>query len=306
MSSPKGQLLEIEPKSELFFEGPFTDIVTSNIKLSNPLDSPVCFKVKTTVPKRYCVRPSSGVLEPHEQLTVAVMLQPFTFDPTEKTKHKFMIQSMILPEDKTGNLDNVWKEADPAKIMDSKLVCVLRMPGELVVEPSHDLTFEGPFTQPVSSILTLTNPSPNTICFKLQASSSRLSASPSSGSVPPKSKVEVKVSVQPFDYDVSDKPRERLLIKSAIAGDSPEQQSRLLEGETTDTLLKCNFVMPDSVKKLVSAVYGEDAIAERTRVWFARFIHDNFNLSDPLRSERPVEMEEDQLRDLLKEDGRQT
>lgn len=31
-----------------------------------------------------------------DQWVVSVMLQPFEFDPSEKTKHKFMIQSMIV------------------------------------------------------------------------------------------------------------------------------------------------------------------------------------------------------------------
>lgn len=42
--------------------GPFTDVVTTNLKLGNPTDRNVCFKVKTTAPRRYCVRPNSGVI----------------------------------------------------------------------------------------------------------------------------------------------------------------------------------------------------------------------------------------------------
>ena len=58
------------------------------------------------------------------------------------------------------------------------------------------------------------------------------------------------------------------------------------------------------VTKDICVVYGEDAIAERTvRDWFARFKSGNFDLNDPPRSERPINMDEDQLRDLLKEDG---
>ncbi|THD23138.1 Vesicle-associated membrane protein-associated protein A [Fasciola hepatica] len=190
MSGTKQQLLLIEPKNELYFEGPFNNVVLSTIKLTNPLGSPVCFKVKTTVPKRYCVRPSSGVLEPNEERGVAVMLQPFNYDPTEKTKHKFMIQSMVLPEG-VENLENVWKEADPSKIMDSKLICILRLPGELVVQPSHELVFEGPFTQAVCSNITLKNPSTVNICFKLHASSTRLSASPTTGVIEPNEKATV-------------------------------------------------------------------------------------------------------------------
>jgi len=54
-----------------FSSGPFTDVVTSDLKLTNPTDRKVCFKVKTTAPKRYCVRPNSGIIEPGQAVTVA-------------------------------------------------------------------------------------------------------------------------------------------------------------------------------------------------------------------------------------------
>ena len=57
------------------------------------------------------------------------------------------------------------------------------------------------------------------------------------------------------------------------------------------------------VTKDICAVYGEDAIPERTvRDWFARFKRGNFDLNDAPRSGRPIKMNEDQLRDLLKKD----
>lgn len=32
---------------------------------------------------------------------LSVMLQPFDYDPNEKSKHKFMVQSMLAPPDMT-------------------------------------------------------------------------------------------------------------------------------------------------------------------------------------------------------------
>lgn len=55
----------------LSFIGPFTDVVTADLKLSNPSEKRVCFKVKTTAPKRYCVRPNSGIIEPNQSVSVA-------------------------------------------------------------------------------------------------------------------------------------------------------------------------------------------------------------------------------------------
>lgn len=46
-------------------------MVTSELKLVNPSEQKVCFKVKTTAPKRYCVRPNSGIIEPSQSVNVS-------------------------------------------------------------------------------------------------------------------------------------------------------------------------------------------------------------------------------------------
>ncbi|XP_069740941.1 vesicle-associated membrane protein-associated protein B/C isoform X1 [Narcine bancroftii] len=123
------QVLVLEPPNELKFKGPFTDVVTTNLKLSNPSDKNVCFKVKTTAPRRYCVRPNSGVIDARTSINVSVMLQPFDYDPNEKSKHKFMVQSMFAPAD-CQDMEAVWKEAKSDDLMDSKLRCVFELPSE--------------------------------------------------------------------------------------------------------------------------------------------------------------------------------
>lgn len=47
------------------------NVQSSIIKLTNPSNDRITFKVKTTVPKRYCVRPSCGIVEPSETVNVA-------------------------------------------------------------------------------------------------------------------------------------------------------------------------------------------------------------------------------------------
>jgi len=123
----KEQILLIEPPIELSFQGPFVTAVTSSMKLKNPSDSKVCFKIKTTAPKKYCVKPNSGVVDPHSEVQIAVSLQPFEYDPAEKNKHKFMVQSMLAPDGEIDQ-DKLWKEADSSEMMDSKLKCVFLMP----------------------------------------------------------------------------------------------------------------------------------------------------------------------------------
>jgi len=121
--------LIIEPQHELKFKGPFTAAVTSYMKLTNPSEKKVIFKIKTTAPKKYCVRPNSGVLDSNDSTELAICLQPFIFDPSEKNKHKFMVQSMYAP-DGDFNMEQIWKDITPDQLMDSKLKCVFEMPAE--------------------------------------------------------------------------------------------------------------------------------------------------------------------------------
>lgn len=63
--------MKTEVQRFVFVAGPFVDVVTADLKLTNPTEKRICFKVKTTAPKRYCVRPNSGILEPNKSVTVA-------------------------------------------------------------------------------------------------------------------------------------------------------------------------------------------------------------------------------------------
>ncbi|XP_038188178.1 vesicle-associated membrane protein-associated protein A-like [Arvicola amphibius] len=123
------QVLVLDPPKVLRFKGPFTTIVTTYLKLHNPSSRKVCFKMKSTNPRCYCVRPNSGVVEPGSTVTVATMLQPFRYDPSREVKHKFMVQTRFAPPD-TSDLEAMWKKANPGEIMNSKLRCVFEMPKE--------------------------------------------------------------------------------------------------------------------------------------------------------------------------------
>jgi len=123
----RSQVLVIEPPIELTFTGPFTEAVYSYMKLKNPSDRKVCFKIKTTAPERYFVKPYSGAVDPNSEVQIAVSLLPFDYDPTEKIKHKFMVLSVFTP-DGDVNHDTLWKEIGQDELMESKLKCAFAMP----------------------------------------------------------------------------------------------------------------------------------------------------------------------------------
>jgi hypothetical protein len=132
------QILKMDPPAELTFTGPFHQAVSSVMTFTNPSDRKVCFKIKTTAPDKYCVKPKNGVIEPKQTIEIEVYLLPIDFDSecgivwncfqTEATtRHKFMIQTMFAPP---GEIDqeSFWKEADSSQIMKSMLRCLLRHP----------------------------------------------------------------------------------------------------------------------------------------------------------------------------------
>ncbi|KAH8386792.1 hypothetical protein KR093_002597 [Drosophila rubida] len=121
--------LTIEPEHELRFVGPFSRPVVTVMTLRNNASTVLVFKIKTTAPKRYCVRPNIGKIAPFRSTQVEICLQPFMYDQQEKNKHKFMVQCVLAPQDADlTDLNKLWKELEPDQLMDAKLKCVFEMP----------------------------------------------------------------------------------------------------------------------------------------------------------------------------------
>jgi hypothetical protein len=93
--------VEIEP-FELSFKRPFTTEVSQTLTLRNPNSTPVAFKVKTTAPKQYCVRPNAGRIEAGQSFDVSVLLQAMKQDPAPdaRCRDKFLVQSTAITADK--------------------------------------------------------------------------------------------------------------------------------------------------------------------------------------------------------------
>ncbi|RMZ88567.1 hypothetical protein DV736_g4191, partial [Chaetothyriales sp. CBS 134916] len=105
--------VDLQP-SELGFRRPFDHEVTEILKLTNANTSPVAFKVKTTAPKQYCVRPNSGVIQPNSEVEVQVLLQAMKEDPPLDTKcrDKFLVQSVLIDETQDPNLTALWQHLE--------------------------------------------------------------------------------------------------------------------------------------------------------------------------------------------------
>ncbi|PKI39813.1 hypothetical protein CRG98_039858 [Punica granatum] len=89
-----GELLDIEPV-ELKFPFELRKQISCSLQLSNKTDDYVAFKVKTTNPKKYCVRPNTGVVRPRSTCDVIVTMQAQKEAPLDmQCKDKFLLQSV--------------------------------------------------------------------------------------------------------------------------------------------------------------------------------------------------------------------
>eukprot|EP01123_Difflugia_compressa_P014776 TRINITY_DN799_c5_g1_i1.p1 TRINITY_DN799_c5_g1~~TRINITY_DN799_c5_g1_i1.p1 ORF type:complete len:327 (-),score=64.03 TRINITY_DN799_c5_g1_i1:50-1030(-) len=74
-------------------------VVAKSFKLENPGDNYVLYRIKTTAPKRYMVRPNNGLIAPRSQETIKVSMN-LVKDPTNDfSKYdKFQVQSACAPQ----------------------------------------------------------------------------------------------------------------------------------------------------------------------------------------------------------------
>ncbi|KAM0347722.1 hypothetical protein ACHAPU_004737 [Fusarium lateritium] len=115
--------VDIEP-FELSFKRPFTTEVSQILTLKNPNPTPVAFKVKTTAPKQYCVRPNAGRIEAGQSFDVSVLLQAMKQDPAPdaRCRDKFLVQSTPITADKEfASVANVLETTDKAHLIERKI-----------------------------------------------------------------------------------------------------------------------------------------------------------------------------------------
>ncbi|RZC71518.1 hypothetical protein C5167_034678 [Papaver somniferum] len=76
---------------------------SSSLQLTNKTDEYVAFKVKTTNPKKYCVRPNTGIVLPGTTFVVTVTMQAQKEAPQDmQCKDKFLLQSVTAPKGATA------------------------------------------------------------------------------------------------------------------------------------------------------------------------------------------------------------
>ncbi|KAL5551358.1 hypothetical protein UlMin_001534 [Ulmus minor] len=89
-------LISVHP-DELKFQFELDKQSFCDLKVVNNTEHHVAFKVKTTSPKKYFVRPNTGVIQPWDSCVIRVTLQAqLEYPPDMHCKDKFLLQSTIV------------------------------------------------------------------------------------------------------------------------------------------------------------------------------------------------------------------
>ncbi|CCE32387.1 hypothetical protein E4U35_002087 [Claviceps purpurea] len=128
---------------ELSFTRPFTIEVARTLTIRNTGTVPLAFKVKTTAPKQYCVRPNAGRIEPGNSFDVTVLLQAMKQDaPLDaKCRDKFLVQCAPINSDQDfASVATVLETVDKSQLTERKIrVIWLAADGEAAPEASSIL-----------------------------------------------------------------------------------------------------------------------------------------------------------------------
>ncbi|CRH01528.1 vesicle-associated membrane protein, putative [Plasmodium relictum] len=117
------KLLKVSPEKNIEFPLVHFQAVTQVVKLENISEKKVAFKIKTTAPNNYLVRPSFGLINVKETVEIQIILQPLS-NKDNISNDKFQVQCLNV-EDDTIVDKQFWVTVNKNDIQDHKLIVVL-------------------------------------------------------------------------------------------------------------------------------------------------------------------------------------
>nr|XP_046260533.1 motile sperm domain-containing protein 2 [Scatophagus argus] len=130
----KGPLLDVSPAEELSFGSGETE-KKSLIVLSNVTKNQVAFKVRTTAPEKYRVKPSSSCCEPGASVDIVVSLHGGS---QASPQDRFLVMAAEMDNAGSQELAQFWKEVPKAKVMEHRLRCHVLESAKPTVSPLKD------------------------------------------------------------------------------------------------------------------------------------------------------------------------
>ncbi|XP_043556500.1 motile sperm domain-containing protein 2 isoform X2 [Chiloscyllium plagiosum] len=119
----RGPLLHISPAEDIQFGSKESGETKCLIVLTNVTKNPVAFKVRTTAPEKYRVKPSNGSFEPGSSLDILVSLHGGV---EASPQDRFLVMAAEMNQAAGGgppDLSQFWKEVSRDLMMEHRLRC---------------------------------------------------------------------------------------------------------------------------------------------------------------------------------------
>eukprot|EP00931_Biecheleriopsis_adriatica_P115878 TRINITY_DN91629_c0_g1_i1.p1 TRINITY_DN91629_c0_g1~~TRINITY_DN91629_c0_g1_i1.p1 ORF type:complete len:538 (-),score=104.98 TRINITY_DN91629_c0_g1_i1:19-1530(-) len=216
--------LRTDPSDSLFF---FMDrssnLRKASLKLMNPLNEQIAFRLKTSAPGAFAVKPAKGTLEPGGEETVWVTMKSGQSLSEVSTK-SFLVQAVKAPEEAEALESEElwqgrrWQERRSIVIDESD-----EHPAYLLVSPVRGkLCFEQCNKVVQQSRIKLSNDSKHRIAFRIQVTQRGIfQVTPANGILLPESHIEVCITPQP-SHSANSMATQSFLIQAAVAaGEEP-------------------------------------------------------------------------------------
>lgn len=118
-----GEMLRLVPNDTITFKLENDDI-SGQFTITNMDESAISFKIRTTSPEKFRVRPSSGTLPSGASQTILIVVQP-GFHLRMVTKDRFLVMSVQIPRTdlEPKELAEVWQNSTGSKVDEYRLKC---------------------------------------------------------------------------------------------------------------------------------------------------------------------------------------
>jgi len=142
-------MLKIHPEDEIIFAKIENGIIGGEIEISNSSANTVAFKIKTTSPDKFRVRPSHGILVSGAKKCINVVLQSDQQANIALTKDKFLVMCMeleaALSDATEAEIAEIWKKtANTVTTMEQhRLMCTFNPNGILKQRAKRDVSNGG-------------------------------------------------------------------------------------------------------------------------------------------------------------------
>ncbi|KAL7049544.1 hypothetical protein ACKWTF_003748 [Chironomus riparius] len=122
-----GDMLQLTPAETIVFQKNNNNEYFGNVEILNVGKKAITYKVKTTAPDKFRVRPSSGTLSPNNNAIINVLIQK-NQHTLPVNKDKFLVMCMPLPDESLTNeeISNIWKEVNASSPVEQhRLKCAM-------------------------------------------------------------------------------------------------------------------------------------------------------------------------------------